>query len=182
MVPSLTPASPTRSSRATSAAAGLAVVVLWACTGSPPPEEGSPAGAAPDTVTGSVRQVGSQPFMRTVVEGEDTVTVTGHLEEEVSRLSGARVVVVGNLDADGYPGPTLEATGYGIISIDGRRPEVGVLRRDDRGYYLASPGGDPIRLRAVSSGLESRVGARVWIVLGEDGAVRRYGILRPPDE
>lgn len=163
-------------------AAALAAVLAVACAGSPPPDESAPSDASEDTVRGSVRQVGSQPFVRTVVEGSDTVTVTGRLEGEIARLSGARVLVVGELEPNGYPGPRLEATEYGILSVDGERPTVGVLQRDDRGYYLARPGGDRTRLRAVSSGLEERVGAKIWVVTGEDGTVRRYGILRPPDE
>lgn len=164
------------------AAGALVLFLLGACAGSPRPDDASPARATRDTVRGIVRQVGSQPFVRTVVEGSDTVTVTGRLEAELSRLSGARVLVFGTLSTDGYPGPTLEADGYGILSVDGRTPDVGVLREDEEGFYLLRPGGERMRLRAVSSGLAGRVGAKVWVVTGEDGAVQRYGILRPPDE
>lgn len=166
------------------AAAGaiLLVVGLGACSGSPEPDDGAPLAAAPDTVEGTVRQVGSSPFVRTVVEGADTVTVTGDLESEISRLSGARVLVTGTLATGEYPGPKLRAAAYEILSVDGREPAVGVLAEDGEGFYLERPGAEPVRLRAVSSGLADRIGARVWVVTGEDGSVRRYGILRPPEE
>lgn len=160
----------------------LTAAVLAGCGRGSPPDDGSPAVAAPDSVTGTVRRVGSTPFSRTVVEGDDTVTVTGPLEDEVARLSGARVRVYGEISTGQYPGPTLEAATYEILSVDGERPDVGVLRADSEGLYLEREGRDPLRLRAVTSGLESRVGARVWVVTGEDGVVRRYGILRPAEQ
>jgi len=163
------------------AAAGL-LVLLSACAGSPRPDDGSPGQVAPDTVRGTVRQVGSSPFVRTVVEGDDTVTVTGELESEIARLSGARVEAAGTLSTGEYPGPTLETVAYEILSVDGERPEVGLLAEDADGLYLEREGRDPLRLRAVSSGLASRVGAKVWVVTGEDGVVQRYGILRPPEQ
>lgn len=160
----------------------LAAAALAGCGGSSPPDDGSPAVAPPDSVTGTVRRVGSTPFSRTVVEGDDTVTVTGPLEDEVSRLSGARVRVRGEISTGQYPGPTLEAAAYEILSVDGERPDVGLLRADGEGLYLEREGRESLRLRAVTSGLEGRVGAKVWVVTGEDGVVRRYGILRPAEQ
>lgn len=160
----------------------LAAAALAGCGGSSPPDDGSPTVAAPDSVTGTVRRVGSTPFSRTVVEGDDTVTVTGPVEDQVARLSGARVRVYGEMSTGQYPGPTLEATAYELLSVDGERPAVGVLRADGQGLYLEREGREPLRLRAVTSGLESRLGAKVWVVTGEDGVVRRYGILRPAEQ
>lgn len=160
----------------------VTAAALAACGGSAPPDDGSPAVTSPDTVTGTVRQVGSTPFVRTVVEGSDTVTVTGPVESEVSRLSGARVRVYGEISTGQFPGPTMEAVAYEILSVDGERPHVGVLRADGEGLYLEREGREPVRLRAVASGLEDRVGAKVWVVTGEDGTVRRYGILRPAQQ
>lgn len=164
------------------AVVGVLLLGLVACSGSPTPDDGAPEAAAPDSVRGTVRQVGNTPFVRTVVEGSDTVTVTGDLETEISRLSGARVLVTGTLARGDHPGPSLEAASYEILSVDGREPVVGVLDEDDEGFYLDTGEGDPVRLRAVSSGLADRVGAKVWVVTGDDGSVRRYGILRPPEQ
>lgn len=168
------------------AAAGAAFVLAGAllpgCGSSSPPDDGSPGAAPPDTAVGTVRQVGNTPFTRTVVEGTDTVTVDGRLAEEVARLSGARVRVTGTLSTGQYPGPTLDVADYEILSVDGDRPEVGVLRADGEGPYLDREGDDPLRLRAVGSGLRGQVGAKVWVVTGQDGVVQRYGILRPPEK
>lgn len=165
---------------AASALAGSCLLVLAACAASSG-GAGSPA-AFPDTVAGTVRQVGSNPFVRTLVEGTDTVTVTGDLESEISRLSGARVRVVGSLATGDFPGPTLDAGEYRILAVDGERPEVGVLRADGDGLYLDREGEDPLRLRAVTASLERNLGAKIWVLAGEDGTVRRYGILRPPEK
>lgn len=162
------------------AACALGFLVA-ACGGSPPPEDGAPD-AAPDTVRGTVRQVGSTPFTRVVVEGSDTVTVTGRLEPELARLSGARVQVTGSLSTGGFPGPTVDVDRYEILSIDGDRPATGVLRADENGLYLEREGREPLRLGAATSGFRSQVGAKVWVVTGEDGVVRRYGVLRPPGQ
>lgn len=161
-------------------AAGTAALVGAVACGSGGTDgvQSGPA-AAPDTVTGTVRQVGAVPFVRTVVQGTDTVTVTGRLEQELSRLSGARVRAVGEVTTGEYPGPQLAAAGYDILSVDGERPEVGILRAGAEGYYLERAGGeDRVELSAVSATLQEKVGAKVWVVTGADGTVRRYGILR----
>lgn len=140
--------------------------------------------AAADSITGTVRQVGSTPFTRVVVEGDTASSrITGDLEEEIGRLVGARVVVVGTeAEDDDGPGPALEAAGYEILSVDGETPRVGTLRHEaGEGYRLATDDGGAVPLRGVPQGLGARVGARVWIVLGDDGAVQRYGILREAD-
>lgn len=143
---------------------------------------GSAARAAPDTVTGQVRQVGSTPFVRTIVSGEDTtVRVTGPYEEELSRVTGARVRILGGPAEETFPEPALRVTSYEILSVDGAKPLVGRLRRgEERGYYLEMPGGREANLSIVPDGLRARVGAKVWLVLSEQGVVQRYGVLREP--
>ncbi len=135
----------------------------------------------PDAVRGVVRQVGSTPFSRYVVA--DSAVVTGPMEEEVARLAGAEVELTGRLGPAAAPfGPELEVTGYRILSVDGEEPAVGVLRRDEDGWTLEGPEGGTLALSGVSGRLASAEGGRVWVVAGEGGTVRRYGILRPPSE
>lgn len=133
-----------------------------------------------DTVRGTVRLVGSTPFVRTVVEGSDTLTVTGRWESEIGRLSGARVEVVGPVTTSGYPGPTMEARRYELLAVDGERPAVGVLRGEGGAFYLETAAGDSVGLEAVPASFGDLGGAKLWVVTGEEGAVRRYGVLRPP--
>lgn len=144
---------------------------------------GEEPAASLDTVRGEVRLVGSTPFVRTVVEGSDTVTVRGPWEPEIARLSGARVRVVGPLRTGRYPGPTLEARQYDILAVDGERPAVGILRTGaGEEVFLESSGGDTVRLEAVPAGFRELAGAKLWVVIGESGAVQRYGVLRPVGE
>lgn len=175
---------PIRPAALTPASAGVVgaalLLALAACAGSSRSTD-SPV-AASDTVRGTVRQVGSTPFVRTVVEGTDTVTVTGDPESELARLSGARVRVVGTLSTGEYPGPTLDVATYEILSVDGERPAVGTLRSDRDGLFLERPEREPLRLRAVTSSLGRNVGAKIWVITGDDGSVRRYGVLRPPEQ
>lgn len=147
-------------------------------------EMGADPTAAPDSVTGTVRQVGNTPFTRIIVEGEDaSLRVTGDLEDEVGRLVGARVLVVGSHVEDEGPEPALQAAGYEILSVDGATPRVGTLDHEaGEGYRLLTEGGEALPLRGVPDGLGTRVGAKVWIVLGDGGAVQRYGILREADD
>lgn len=158
----------------------LALLALVACTRQGEVEEG-PAAAA-DTIEGTVRQVGSTPFERTVVEGEEaSATVVGEYEDELTRAVGVRVRAWGSYRDGDRPERELEATGYEILSVDGAEPEVGTLEHEDgRGYYLATTGGDEITLAGVPSRLGGQVGAKIWVVLGDRGNVQRYGVLREP--
>lgn len=151
----------------------------------PSPEE-DPAAyrigeVGPDTLAGSVRQVGNVPFTRVVVESEEPATLVGPYEEELARLAGAEVRVTGRPVEGAEPGRTFRVTSYEILSVDGERPRVGILREDDSGFWLEAPGGHGTRLGALSLRLRRSVGARVWVTLAPDRTVQRYGILREPE-
>ena len=160
-----------------------ALFAVAGCGGNAPPEGGPPDAdaAAPDTLVGTVRQVGSTPFTRTVVEGERALTVTGPPAAELARLVGARVRVVGAVVRGDAPGPSLRVDRYEILSIDGDEPRVGVLRHEPGvGYRLETDEGETRPLRAVPPRLGGMLGARVWVVLDDAGGVLRYGLLREP--
>lgn len=165
---------------ATAVALGL---VLAACGANRASEAGSAAdAAAADTLEGTVRQVGSTPFTRTVVEGDTaSATVTGPLAAELVRVVGARVRVAGPPADDELPGPAIRVESYDLLSVDGDEPRVGVLRHEaGAGYRLATGGGEAVPLRAVPPGLGAAVDGKVWVVLGSEGGVLRYGVLREP--
>lgn len=170
----------TAATGATAALAG-ALLLLAACGAGRSSEPGPPSPAAGDTLEGTVRQVGSTPFTRTVVEGDTAgVAVTGPLAGELSRLVGARVRVAGSLVEGEAPGPALRVESYEVLSVDGDRPRVGILRHGPGdGYRLETDAGD-VPLRAVPAGLGGVVGGKVWLVLGPEGGVQRYGVLREP--
>lgn len=174
-----------RRERSAAAAAVLALALAGAACGvNRAPGDGAPASdaAARDTVEGAVRQVGSTPFQRTVVEGEAaSPAVTGPLAEELARLVGARVRVVGRPVDGEFPGPAIRVESYEVLSVDGDEPVVGILRHEaGAGYRVETDAGQAVALRSVPPGLGAAAGGKVWVVTGEDGGVLRYGILREP--
>ncbi len=165
------------------ATAGAALLVAAGCARQVRVESGGGDSVPPDTVVGQVRQVGNTPFVRTILQTDSGgVQVAGPYENEVSRLVGARVRVVGEVDTtrSGAMGSVLRASSYTILSVDGDRPQVGVLRRSEAGYYLETGDGQEVPLSTVSSSLGAKVGAKVWVVTNDAGAVTRYGILKEP--
>lgn len=174
--------------RASSAAAGTLalglVLAAAACGANRAPEDGrgETDAVARDTVTGTVRQVGSTPFARTVVEGESaSATVVGPLAGELTRLVGARVRVAGPPAEGEFPGLAIRVESYEVLSVDGDEPLVGILRHEaGAGYRIETAEGEAVPLRAVSSGLGAAAGGKVWVVVDETGGVLRYGVLREP--
>lgn len=173
------------------ARAALAVAATLLVTGTaadcagnarPGAESADDGAVALDSLVGEVRQVGSTPFARTLVEDGDTaVTVTGPLEPELVRLVGARVRVVGSrVEGDG-PGTTVRVERYDVLSVDGEEPRVGVLGYEaGAGYRLTTESGETIPLTSVPTRLGTEVGGKVWVVLSDAGGVLRYGVLREP--
>ena len=161
----------------------LAAAITTAAVGCSPQNEmeSSPgAEAAADTTTGTVRRIGNEPFVRTLVQGEDTVFVSGALEPELATLAGAQVMIVGQPTTGDMPGETLEVTEYTIVSVDGDVPAVGRLESDDEGYFLSQVNGEVLRLTALSPELAAYEGAKVWLVVSDSGTVQRYGIIAAP--
>ena len=133
----------------------------------------------PEELEGRVRRVGSQPFSRTVIESDDgdATLVVGPFAPEIGRLAGARVRVTGHFEPGEVLGPTLAASSYEIVSVDGDRPIVGTLGSDEDGFFLKSRG-QVFRLSVVSDRLAARSGVFLWVVLDGNEGVARYGILR----
>lgn len=160
--------------------AGAALIAVG-CANKTDVEAGSSTNAAEaDTVTGLVRRIGNEPFVRTVVQGDDTVFVSGDWEAEIATLAGAQVMVIGTYTTGDMPGKYMEVTRYEIVSVDGDVPAVGVLMSDDDGFYITMEGEQIVRLTAVSPELKTREGAKVWLVVSETGVVQRYGIISSP--
>ena len=64
--------------------------------------------------------------------------------------------------------------------MDGERPLLGTLSRDDDGFYLELHGQELARLQSVSETLEQSTGGLIWAILDANGGVARYGVLRDP--
>ncbi len=174
----MTPVRPLRP-RWLAAAIATAVACVAQTQGGGPARVGE---RGPDSLEGTVRLAGNAPFTRALVEpeGGGARVVEGQYRDEIRRLAGAVVRLTGHFGGDGYPGPTLEATSYEILSVDGDRPILGRLERDEAGFRLVSPNGVVTPLAAVSDALAEHEGALVWVVLDARGGVAQYGVLREP--
>jgi hypothetical protein len=139
-------------------------------------------GAAVDTVAirGAVSVVGSAPVSTAVVvrgaNGESS-RVAGPLAEEIGRLSGAEVEVVGIREPDAMHGQAIHATGYEVRSVDGRSVITGVVERGPDGQLqLRAEDGTVVRL---SGGAQLRPGQKIWVQGPATVQVQSYGVIRP---
>lgn len=167
------------------AAAALGAA-LAGCSGNASPQTMPVAGwgePGPESVSGMVRQVGSLPFSRTLVDDDgDRVFVTGELETEITRLSGMTVIVTGSFTEGDQPGRYILATSYEILAGEEDPVAVGILSRDSEGFYLLLFDGAEYRLSQIPLEMEESAGSRVWVAAAEGGHVRGYGILRESAE
>jgi hypothetical protein len=166
------------------AALGTALV---GCSGNASPQTMPVAGwgeLGPDSVSGTVRQVGNLPFPRTLVGdgGGEQIFVTGDLESEITRLAGMLVRVTGSFTKGDQPGPYILATSYEILGDEENPAAVGILSQDEEGFYLRLFDGAAYRLSQVPPELEGATGAKLWVMAAVGGHVRGYGILKEPAE
>jgi hypothetical protein len=164
---------------------GLAVI---GCGGArtPEPLRGSAAqeapAAAPAGIDGVIYLAGSdpRPMVSLKEDGGGVYQLAGPLTEELRRLAGARVQVMGPTDSAGYP-PSLQATGYAVLEVDGRRPWVGELRGGAGYLWLLGP--DSLALEEPTGRLDALIGAKVWVVAdtsSRPALVQSFGVLREP--
>jgi hypothetical protein len=135
--------------------------------------------AAAERFEGTVK-VGGPPTQRTVeVWGAGVgVDVAGALRDEVARLHGVTVALIGTRSGDSFA-----AERYEIVDIGGgRKPLVGILRMEDG--RLALVGEETVLLwgaRRTRDSLAKRVGAKVWVhgskINDRELKVLRYGVL-----
>jgi hypothetical protein len=92
------------------------------------------------------------------------------------------VIVTGSFTDGDQPGRYILATSYEIVGSEEDPVAVGILSRDDEGFYLLLSGGDEYRLSQVPPELEEATGARLWAAAAEGGHVRGYGILKESAE
>jgi hypothetical protein len=123
---------------------------------------------------------GSDPLAILMVRPDTgaSLRLSGDLGGELGRLAGARVEVRGTPDTHG-PGAGIAVGAYTILSIDGRRPIVGVLESSNGAVRLA--GDDPLALADPDGRLARLGGAKVWVLPDTSvspAAVQSYGVLR----
>ncbi len=148
------------------------------------------AEAAADTIvefTGRVAAEGTQQadYLVLRVPDDAPVALAGPLAGELRRLQNASIRVRGSHEARGLArGGTVEVRSYSVLSIDGERPEVGVLLRRDGDFWLVAEE-NTLRISGMPSELTDREGAKIWVTGPRSAGtlqLRSYGILRAPPE
>ena len=127
---------------------------------------------------GLVRVAGSSPNLQVIIEplaaAETPVEVRGDYRSELIRLDGAKVRVSGTRSATNQ----LTVADYTLEEIGGHVLLVGVLRASAETVSLQPASGAVVVLRAAPADLKAQVGAKVWVILDENGAVTGYGVIR----
>ena len=145
----------------------------------------APRATPSETVlTGKVGAVGlaTSPVTSLAIEGgARAMTLVGPLEPELRRLGSATVWVAGSPVA-GPPNATFSVTRYGIVSIDGAKPLVGVVMTRDGATWLATES-DTVTLGNAPAELAAKSGAKVWVIVRRSGnelTTQSYGVIRDP--
>ncbi len=149
----------------------LAVCACGAGGGSPAPQDAS------DGVTGRVRVAGNTPFEQVLIEPDvasDAVEVRGEYRDELRHLSGATVRASGSFSGE----HRFEVSGYEILKIAGQEPFVGVLDLREGDLLVRSVDGEVKQIRSPSAELVALAGAKVWVILDSNGAMKGYGVIR----
>ncbi len=159
------------------AAAVLAGAALAAACASPAPSPNGGA-AGEERLSGVLAVVGSAPVdthlsLRT--DDGRNVFVTGPMEAELRRLSGARVEVRGR---PGGERGAFRAEGYEIRSVDGRPVETGTVERaPSGGLQLRTTRGETILLTGGVTTL--RPGQKVWVQGPRSLQVQVHAVIVP---
>ena len=144
----------------------------------------SPRATPSETMlTGKVAAVGlaMSPVTSLEIEGARATTLVGPLEPELRRLGSATVWVSGS-PVSGPPNATFSVTRYGIVSIDGAKPLVGVVMMRDGATWLATES-DTVKLGQAPAELAAKSGAKVWVIVRRSGSeltTQSYGVIRDP--
>ena len=153
----------------------LLILCAAACTPAVPPPAAPTAGGQGDSLTGTLRVVGSVPVnVRLVLQdASGSTTIGGELEPELRRLAGAEVVLTGRRQ-----GASFTPTSYQVRSINGEPVTLGTVLSVSGGYLqLRTDAGEIVYL--VASPAEIRVGQKVWIQGPRALIVQTFGIVRP---
>ncbi|CAN5817020.1 hypothetical protein BH23GEM3_BH23GEM3_23030 [soil metagenome] len=137
--------------------------------------------AAATRVVGTVAVVGSAPVSTAVVVRDangESVRIEGPMAGEIGRLSGAEVEVTGTRREDPMYGHSLQASGYRVVSVDGRPVVMGTVEMGERGrLQLRTNEGQIIRLAGGAGHL--RAGQKVWVQGPTTVDVQTFGVVQP---
>jgi hypothetical protein len=100
--------------------------------------------------------------------------VRGEYRDELRHLSGATVRASGSFSGE----HRFEVSGYEILKIAGQEPFVGVLDLREGDLLVRSVDGEVKQIRSPSAELVALAGAKVWVILDSNGAMKGYGVIR----
>ena len=150
------------------------LVVLAALAACTPP---AARGGQPERLAGRLAVVGSAPMnVRLALHTADgrSVFVAGPAAGELRRLAGAEVEVEGRMARGG----TFQASGYRVVSVDGRPALVGVVEAaPGGGLQLRLEDGSAVRLGGGADRL--RPGQKVWVQGPNQVQVQTFGVIVP---
>ena len=135
-----------------------------------------------ERLQGRLLETGPDPMVAVTLQLDDggSVNLIGDFESELHRLSGATVAVTGTRRTDHPTLGTFAVRRYEILSIEGVKPEVGIIESYETEWFLLIDD-TPVALADVPDDLKTRDGAKVWII-GERTQTRlriqSYGIIR----
>ena len=155
----------------------ILLILASAACAAPSPAPPTVAGGAEsvDSVAGTLRGVGSAPVnVRLVIQGATgSATVGGALRDELRRLAGAEVTLLGRRE-----GADFVATDYRVRSIDGRPVTLGTLEAVEGDYLrLRTDGGELVYL--VGAPAQLQPGQKVWVQGPRGVIVQSFGTVRP---
>ncbi len=146
------------------------------------PASGSMTMRAENRIRGTLAATGTAEIPSVTLRDDEggAFILTGDLEGELARLTGAWIDVSGELHEQS-PIPTFAVQSYVVLEIDGATPLVGVLSETDGGLQILA--GSAVNLGTVPTGLREAVGAKVWILgprRGDVLQVKSFGVIRDP--
>jgi hypothetical protein len=158
---------------------GWVLTATVACSRAGNSGDAAQAPAGLSELRGKVVITGTEPATSVrLVMNEGNVELVGSLEPELRRLAAAGLIVRGSLQGR-HPVRRLEVKSYEVTDIDGAAPSVGVLQLRDDKLWLA--GSDTLQLVEAPETLQTKEGAKVWIVGRRSSGtleVQSYGIIR----
>lgn len=137
------------------------------------------------SVEGVVQVVGSDPSPQVVLRGGSDAAATqvalvGELREELGRLSGVVVSVIGTRvdNPQAIPEEAIDVADYDVISVNSEPAYLGSLEVRDGEWWLE--GESSFRLTNLPEQLEGLAGSKVWITGPVDGGelrVQSFGVV-----
>lgn len=136
-------------------------------TGTPP--------ATPDTVRGTVLEVGSAPATMVAIRppGGAQISIAGSQLDALRRSAGADVWATGARD-----GNRMIVTSFRVRSVDGVSATDGRLVENGSAVAIVDAGGTRHAIPRPPDALRAHVGKRVW-VSGPLDAVNAFGVIEP---